>query len=328
MIFTEKTFNKCLSNLHDMNAVLFLGQNFGLATILGDNIKQTFSPDETIILDYQDCDKNFSQLLFSMLGKDFFSKKKLIKIFNFKGKIGNDLKFLNEKKFEDKLALFFAPELDSKCATKFFFEKGERTASIICYNDELKTSIDVINYYCEKNGLLIELDAVQQLAEMLHGDRRVLMNELEKISLTFVADNKRKITAEDINNMVETEQEFNPSVMIDYILSGDITSANREFELLKKDDVQIISIVKMFEKSLIGIAEMKQMADNGMLIDDVIKARFVFFKRIPLVRKILTIINEKKICSYFQHLSQIEKYAKIYGNDIARTHFEKYFLVK
>ena len=311
MVFTEKTFDKCLSNLDELNAILLLGQNFGLATILGDKIKQTFLPEETIIIDYQDCDKNFGSLLFGMLGNDFFSKKKLIKIFNFKGKIGNDLKFLNENKFKDKLIIFFAPEVDSKSATKAFFEKGGFTASIICYNDELKTAIDVINDYCSKNGLQIEPNAIQQLAEMLHGDRRVLINELEKMSLMYV-DNTTQITIDDINNIVETEQEFNPSTMIDCILSGEMTSANNEFELLKKDDIQMISIVKMFEKSLLGIAEMKQMINSGMAIDEAIKAKFIFFKRIPLVKKILTTINEKKIDTYFQHLKQVEKFAKIY----------------
>ena len=71
MVFTEKTFDKCLSTLEELNAILLLGQNFGLATILGDKIKQTFLPEETIIIDYQDCDKNFGSLLFGMLGDDF-----------------------------------------------------------------------------------------------------------------------------------------------------------------------------------------------------------------------------------------------------------------
>ena len=327
MVFTEKTFDKCLSNLDELNAILLLGQNFGLATILGDKIKQTFLPEETIIIDYQDCDKNFGSLLFGMLGNDFFSKKKLIKIFNFKGKIGNDLKFINEDKFKDKLIIFFAPEIDSKSATKAFFEKGDLTASIICYNDELKIAIDVINNYCSKNELKMEQNAILQLAEMLHGDRRVLINELEKMSLMYV-DNTTQITTDDINDIVETEQEFNPSTMIDCILSGDMTSANNEFELLKKDDIQMISIVKMFEKSLINIAEMKQMINSGMTIDEVIRAKFIFFKRIPFVKKILTTINEKKIDMYFQYLKQVEKFAKIYGNEIARSYFERCFLVK
>ena len=142
MVFTEKTFDKCLSTLEELNAILLLGQNFGLATILGDKIKQTFLPEETIIIDYQDCDKNFGSLLFGMLGNDFFSKKKLKKIFNFKGKIGNDLKFINEDKFKDKLIIFFAPEIYSKSANKTFFLKGNFTTSIIFFIDELKIYIN------------------------------------------------------------------------------------------------------------------------------------------------------------------------------------------
>ena len=162
---------------------------------------------------------------------------------------------------------------------------------------------------------------------MLHGDRRVLINELEKMSLMYV-NNTKQITMDDINNIVETEQEFNPSTMIDCILSCDMISANNEFELLKKDDIQMIAIVKMFEKSLINIAEMKQMINSGMTLDEAVKTKFIFFKRIPLVKKILTNINEKKIDMCFQCLKQVEKNAKIYGNEIARSYFERCFLLK
>ena len=59
MVFTEKTFDKCLSTLEELNAILLLGQNFGLATILGDKIKQTFLPEETIIIVYGDIWQTF-----------------------------------------------------------------------------------------------------------------------------------------------------------------------------------------------------------------------------------------------------------------------------
>ena len=73
MVFTETTFEKCIANINNINAVLFFGPNFGLGTILGDKLEKTFSPEEKVIIDYDDVDKNFKQNLDSLLSNDFFS---------------------------------------------------------------------------------------------------------------------------------------------------------------------------------------------------------------------------------------------------------------
>ena len=326
MVFTEKTFSKCLDKINELNAILFFGKNFGLATVLCDKIKETFKPEETVILDYQDIDKNIGITIHGLLGNDFFSTKKLIKVFNTKPKILKEITFLDEEFFNDKLIVFFAPEVDGKTALKTFFEKSESLASISCYEDDERTAIEVIKLYANENNISFTEDAINIMAEMTHGDRRDLLNELEKIKL-LSQSKKENITAEFINSTLETEQEFNPFNLFDYILLKQTGKAVKEFQLFKANQEQIIMLTRLFLKNLNDTLVMKQEVENGENIDFVIKKHFVFFKRITSVKKILQTATTKQLINYIKEVQQIEKNAKIYGNDIATSLFEKEFIV-
>lgn len=326
MVFTEKTFSKCLDKINELNAILFFGKNFGLATVLCDRIRETFKPEETVILDYQDMDKNIGITIHGLLGNDFFSTKKLIKVFNTKPKILKEISFLDEELFNDKLIIFFAPEVDGKTALKTFFEKSENLASISCYEDDERMAIDVIKLYANENNISFTEDAINIMAEMIHGDRRDLLNELEKIKL-LSQSKKENITAEFISSTLETEQEFNPFNLFDYILLKQTTKAVKEFQLFKASQEQIIMLTRLFLKNLSDTLTMKQEIENGENIDFVIKKHFIFFKRITSVKKILQTTTIKQLTTHIKIIQQIEKNAKIYGNNIAISLFEKEFII-
>ncbi len=69
MLCTEKTFTKCEGALAngELQAVLFFEENFGLASILADRLERQFQPEEKIILDYQDIEKDFKARLYLSL---------------------------------------------------------------------------------------------------------------------------------------------------------------------------------------------------------------------------------------------------------------------
>ena len=323
MVFTETTFEKCIANINNINAVLFFGPNFGLGTILGEKKKKTFSPEEKVIIDYDDVDKNFKQSLDSLLSNDFFSKKKLIKIYNVKGKILKDINFISEQRFNDKLILFFAPDVDGKSALKNFFEKNDLLVSINCYEDDEKKVINIIQDFCNENNLKIESSAITLIAQMLHGDRKALLSELEKLSLFYKGNKNNLITNEDITNIIKTEQTFNASILIDNILLCNKKRALQEYELFRSESGQIIVFLRFFIKNIMDFIDMKKLIDNGMSIDQAMKIKFIFFKRIPAIKSILSKVDIKTFEKYIKNSLDVEKIAKIYGNDTALRVFEK-----
>lgn len=322
MVFTENTFKNCLSKLNEINAILFFQPNFGLAVNMAEQIKQNFEHDEVVVLDFQDIEKTFIQTLQDNLCDGFFATKKIIKVYNFKpngkSKLKDEIKFLNEQKFNDKIVLFFAPELDGKSTFKTIFEKGSLTASIACYEDDEKTANQYINDYFSERNIKIQPNAIKIMAEMLHGDRQLLKSECEKIILYC---NNNEITEDDINNMVINEQSANPISFADNLLSGNIKQAIKEFNLLEKEDTQIILICRSFIRSVEEIMSIKQQILNGTNEEIAIKSKFLFWKRIPLVKKSVQILTMKALENYIKISLQTEKMSKIYGNDIAKQYF-------
>ena len=58
------------------------------------------------------------------------------------------------------------------------------------------------------------------------------------------------------------------------------------------------------------------------------KVRFVFFKRVPIVNRILTINTVQKLNQLIKAAMQTEKIAKIYGDAIAKSYFEKHLIMR
>ena len=328
MIFTETTFSNCLSKLDNINAILFFQQNFGLSVEMSEKIKQNFSYDEIVVIDYQDKEKIFPSILRDNLFEIFFSSKKIIKVYNFKpnarSKLKDELCFLNDKKIQDKIVLFFAPELDGKSSFKTFFEKGNFTASIACYLDDEKKASQCINDFFSKKNINIEKQAVDLMAKMLHGDRKLLISECEKLELYV---NNKEITINDVNDMIIDGRTADPINFIDNVLAGDIKKALFEFELLKKENTSIVPIIRLFIRSVEVVLELKKMIQEGMNIDEAIKTKAIFWKRVPLIKASIKNTTIKELERYIAYLVFIEKEAKICSESIAMQYFVRYIIL-
>ena len=291
MLFTDKTFDKCLQKITDgeITSILFAGSNYGLATTLADKIVKMFQPDEKILLDLSNNEGNFGIKLHSLLGNDFFSAKKIIKVYNINSKVTKDIKFLDEEHITDKIIIFFGNELEGKSALKTFFEKGNSTACVNCYDDDENIAKEaIINFFAAKN-VKISPDAVFEMARMLHGDRGLLLNECEKLLLY---SNGKEITMTEVSDAITNEQSANPSRLADLILSGNTRTAFKEFELFEKEDIQIIMFIRLFLRAIEEILDIKNIVLSGQPIELAIKSKFIFWKRIPLVKKIVSSASE------------------------------------
>lgn len=335
MLCTEKTFTKCEGALAngELQAVLFFEENFGLASILADRLERQFQPEEKIILDYQDIEKDFKARLYSLLGNDFFSTRKVIKIFNAKGKdLKANFQFLTEERFTDKLIIIFGNEIDGKNALKTLFEKCDFTASVSCYQDDEVTAREFITAFCNQNNLRMDADAVQCVASFLHGDRALLLHELEKIQILY--GDKEDITVSDVENIIENEQSFDAGALADFILLGDKRKAVQMFDMAKteisagEEAISIIEIVRTFLYIISDIVDRRQIIESGGTLEQAMKVRFVFFKRVPIVSRILTINTVQKLNILIKAAMQTEKIAKIYGDAIAKSYFEKHLIMR
>ncbi len=328
MRFTSKDFKKCLDGVvnGEINAILFSGSNYGLATIMGDELENAFQAEEKVFIDYQDDKKDspFIQNLRSNLQSGFFSSKRLIKVFNIENKrgISKEIGFLDEEDFRDKLILFFGEELQSRSELKTFFEKGEKVACVDLYEDTEEVARSVIGDFFNKRGIQIDNDAIVAIAKMLHGDRLALLQECEKM-IYYCGD--KKITCEDVDNAIENEQKGDLIGFIDNLLAGNSQKAVEEFDLLVQEDIQMIMLLRFFIRQVQEIWELKQAMNNGKTWEE-IGAR-IFWKRKGLVKIAVSKITQQVFDKYVKLALQTEKMTKEHGNEIARSFFVKSFLL-
>lgn len=328
MRFTSKTFENCIEGIlnGEINAVLFSGNNYGLATVLTDNLSNSYRPEEKTFLDYQDDtkDKPFIQSLYADLQSGFFSSKKIIKVYNISSKkgIAKDLAFLEEQNFIDKFVIFFAEDLQSRCELKTFFEKGKRIACVDLYEDTEDEAKTVIKSFFSERNIEIESDAILMIAKLLHGDRLALLQECEKMVYYC---NGEKITPEAVNNAIESEQKGDLMNFIDNMLAGNRLRSFEEFDLLVQDDVQMIMLVRFFLRQVQSTWALKQEMDSGKSWDEI--GTKIFWKRKGLVKIAVSKITKLTFDKYVKNILNIEKIAKEYGNSIARSYFVKLFLL-
>ena len=328
MRFTAKTFGGCVDEIlnGNVNAVLFSGNNYGLATILADNLSASYNADEKVFLDYQDDTKDnpFIQTLYSNLQGGFFSSKKIVKVYNIGSKkgIAKDLSFLEEQDFKDKLVIFFAEDLQSRCELKTFFEKGKKIASIDLYEDTEDEALFVVKSFFKERGIDIESDAVSVMAKLLHGDRLALLQECEKM---VYYRNGEKITPEDVNVAIENEQKGDLMIFVDNLLAGNLVKANEEFDLLAQEDVQMIMLLRFLLKQVQNTWMLKQEMNNGKTWEEI--GMRIFWKRKGLVKLAVSKITKQTVDRYLKNILHIEKIAKEYSNEIARSFFCKTFLI-
>ena len=326
-IFTEKTFNKCLSMVlsGEITAILFTGKNFGLSIELSNKIIQAFNPDEKITLDYTDDAKEspFIAELQSNLQDGFFSSKKVIKVFNIKSKkgISRSLYFLNNDEIKDKIVIFFGDEIDGKSELKHFFDKGEKTACVSLYEDDERTANECVKEIFANKKINIANDAIDKIANLLHGDRGVLISECEKLEL--YCKDKQEITINDVLIAVNDVVETNLANFVDNVLAGNAIKTVQEFDKLTEESGSLILISRMIIKIATNILLMKKSIENGESVEQVIKSNFIFYKRIPLVKQILSRTTTQAIENYIKNTIQIEKFTKIYGEKIAKQIFIK-----
>ena len=327
MRFSAKTFGDCVEEvLHgEINAILFSGNNYGLATILADDLSASYNADERVFLDFQDDTKDnpFIQTLYSNLQGGFFSSKKIVKVYNIGSKkgIAKDLSFLEEQKFEDKLVIFFAEDLQSRCELKTFFEKGKKIASIDLYEDTEDEAKTIIKSFFAERNINIENDAVLTIAKLLHGDRLALLQECEKM---IYYRNGERITAEDVNNAIESEQKGDLMNFVDNLLAGNTIKANEEFDLLVQEDIQMIMLLRFLLKQVQNTLALKQEIEGGKIWEEI--GMRIFWKRKGLVKLAVSKITKQAFDKYLKDILKIEKIAKEYGNEIARSFFVKLFL--
>ena len=206
-----------LGNNLDHNFFLFHGQNDGLKENLINNLikpkykTSTYNYTEKEILNNLD---NFYNLIFT---NSFFEENKLIIIKDVSDKIKSEIDNIIKKEINNILIILISNVLEKKSKLRNLFEKEKKLISVPFYLDNNQTLMSLASGFFKEKKISISSETINILVNKSNGERKLLMNELEKIEM--YSKNKTNISADEINILTNTTENHDIGELVDNCLA-------------------------------------------------------------------------------------------------------------
>ena len=213
MIFKSYEINKI--KLATYKFILFYGKNEGhkleAINILIKNKNQISNYDEKEILESP------NSFIENLLSKSLFDKEKIIIIKRATEKILKIIDELGDKNLEDITVIVNTDNLEKKSKLRSFFEKDKYSVCAAFYPDNEQTLSKLTYNFLKEKKISISPANINLIVNKCNGDRATLLNELNKIE--YFSKNGKKITTENISQLVNLAENHSISELIDNCLA-------------------------------------------------------------------------------------------------------------
>lgn len=151
----------------------------------------------------------------------------------------------------DSLVVIEAGDLDKRSRLRSQAENEAKAAAIPCYvEDEAALGRVVVDLLGEQ-GLKVERDAAELLAQCLVGDRMIARNEIAKLALYKSGpDSDRKVTLEDVRLMVGDSASLELDEPIWAACDGDFASLDRALGRLEADGTSPVAVLRAAQRHI------------------------------------------------------------------------------
>ena len=172
---------------------------------------------------------NIDNFYNSILSQSFFDNEKLIIIKDASEKIRNEIENLIQKIDNVKIILVSAV-LDKKSKLRNLFEKNENLVSVPFYLENNQSLLSLVSKFFKDRKISISYETMNILIQKSNGERKLLMNELEKIEI--YSKNKSKISSEEINKLTNINENYDISELVDNCLAKN----KKQIEILMNEN--------------------------------------------------------------------------------------------
>ena len=304
-------------NLHKNNLVLFYGKNEALkdqAINLINKNKQIFIFDEKEILENQ------NYFLETVTTKSLFEKEKTILIKRASDKILKVIEYIYSKNLKDINIIVNSDELEKKSKLRIFFEKEKECVCVPFYPDNEQTLIKLAYNFFKENKIMVTQYSINQIVNKTLGDRKSLINELEKIA-QFSRD-KKNIKDEDIAKIINLNENYSISELVNNFLAKNkkkIVNILNENNYSNDDCVLIIRSFLNKSKKILKLSE--EYEKNNNINITISNARPpIFWKEKEITVQQIQKWKPKKIKQLIYRLNELElNIKKNFNNSICLT---------
>ncbi len=156
-------------------------------------------------------------------------------------------------------------------------------------------------------GLNASPEAAQLLAERVEGNMLAAAQEVEKLRLLY---GESSIDAEMVEQGVADSARYDIFELVDTALLGNAERVARIMEGLRGEGVEPILILWALVREIRAMEEMAYEIEHGASVDAVMKSRWVWQKRQPVVRAGLQRHNQRRWSQLLRRAVRIDRMVK------------------
>ena len=299
-----KSFEANKVDLNKNKLILLYGKNEELKN----NFISSIIKDKNNIykLDEKEILENENAFIEDLLSKSLFEENKVIIIKRVSDKILKVIQDINLKKLDDINIIFLAEILEKRSKIRSFFEKDKINLCVPFYPDNEQTLLKVAINFLKEKKISISNENINLMVNKSNGDRKHLLNELEKIK--HYSKNKKLIKTEDIIKISNLSENFSISEMVDNCLaknSKKVINILNENNFSNEDCILILrTFLNKFKRILLLTKEYEKNKNIDLIISSAKPT--IFWKDKEIIKKQIYNWRPEKIKELIYKLSEIE----------------------
>ena len=209
-----KSYETKKINLKKNKIILLYGKNEGQKKEIIEKLI-----DDKNILYYEQAEilEKENEFLENLSSKSLFDKEKIIIVKRASDKLINLIEKINPSMLEDIAIVINADILEKKSKLRSKFEKDKNYICIAVYPDDQQTLVKLSFNFIKENKISISASSINLIVSKCAGNREALLDELNKIK--YYSSNKRGISNENINKLINLNENHSISELIDNCLA-------------------------------------------------------------------------------------------------------------
>ena len=249
-----KSFETKKINIKQNKLILFYGKNDQIKKEAIENLtnskKQIVNYEQNEILDNED------YFVESISSKSLFEEEKVIIIKRATDKIINLLEKIRVINLEDILIIIVAENLEKKSKLRSIFEKDKELISVAFYPYTTQTLSNVALNFLKEKKIVISQENLNLIINRSQGDRKILLDELEKIE--NYCKNGKKLTRDYLLKLTNLTENYSITELIDNCLAKNEKKTLQilnENNFTKDDCVMIARVFINKSKKMLTLCE-------------------------------------------------------------------------
>ena len=213
--------------------------------------KQNEGTDE-ITINGKAVDENHNIIDEEIRSFSLFSEKKIIHLENIKDK---HLQFFENIDFKSSrvLVIIKSENLNKNSKIRSFFEKHKKYAAIPCYEDDVRSTMNLVSQFQSNHKIKFNSDIKNYLIQNLSTDRLISKNELEKILLVIGHQKNQQIKLEDIRVVLNDSSSNSLNIINENVMYGKVNQVSKNLHKIFDEGTNAVAIIRSLLNYLVRV---------------------------------------------------------------------------